>query len=383
LPTTGAPLPLAVTINRFAGRLRAAWTHLRASRPSAITRAAGSRTPFNQAAPHFHPSLCSNMRSAVSSCWRIGLARIRPSSRTRTISTKTALSSRARRQRVRPTFKHVADFAPHDVQRRVVDLPLDPGGSVSLVEAETGSGKTEAALARYLRLFHAGLVDGMYFALPTRTAATQIHRRVLQAVTRAFVDGEARPPVVLAVPGYLAVDDHTACRLPDFEVLWNDDPQERYRFRGWAAEHPKRYLVGPVVVGTIDQVLFSTLMVSHAHLRATALLRHLLVVDEVHASDAYMAAILEQVLRYHVRAGGHALLMSATLGASARYHLLSAACGMQAGQLEPFTTAQLAPASPTAGGSPACAGIDLAYAVLARTGCGLPRVRGDRPDSGT
>jgi CRISPR-associated endonuclease/helicase Cas3 len=242
-----------------------------------------------------------------------------------------------------PAFDRISAFEPRLPQRHVLELPTDPGGSISLLEAETGSGKTEAALARYVRLFHAGLVDGMYFALPTRTAATQIHGRVFEAVARAFPDPEARPPVVLAVPGYIAADDRKAYRLPDFKVLWNDDPQERFRFRGWAAEHPKRYLVGPVVVGTIDQVLLSTLMVNHAHLRATALLRHLLVVDEVHASDAYMTALLEQVLDFHVRASGHALLMSATLGASARQRLLSVGSGRQQPVPQPLAAACATP----------------------------------------
>jgi CRISPR-associated endonuclease/helicase Cas3 len=135
----------------------------------------------------------------------------------------------------------------------------------------------------------------MYFALPTRTAATQMHQRVYEAITRAFPSESTRPPVVLAVPGYIAVDDGVAHRLPGFEVLWNDNEAERFRFRGWAAENPKRYLAGPIVVGTIDQVLLSTLMVSHAHMRATALLRQFLVVDEVHASDSYMIALLRSV----------------------------------------------------------------------------------------
>jgi CRISPR-associated endonuclease/helicase Cas3 len=65
-------------------------------------------------------------------------------------------------------------------------------------------------------------------------------------------------------------------------------------------------------------------MVGHAHMRATALLRHLLVVDEVHASDSYMTRILEAVLGHHLAAGGQALLMSATLGAAARYRLQAA-----------------------------------------------------------
>jgi len=223
-----------------------------------------------------------------------------------------------------PSFAAISSFRPRPAQQATLDLPVDPQGSLTVLEAETGSGKTEAALARFMRLFHAGQVDGLYFALPTRTAATQLHGRVLEAVRLAFPDDE-RPPVVLAVPGYLRVDDREGRRLPGFEVLWNDDGKARQRHRGWAAEHPKRYLAGAVVVGTIDQVLLSTLMVSHAHMRATCAVRHLLVIDEVHASDTYMVALLEAVLRFHLDAGGHAFLMSATLGASARARLLGTA----------------------------------------------------------
>jgi len=223
----------------------------------------------------------------------------------------------------KPSFSMVSAFEPRTFQRSVIELSAERGGSLTILEAETGSGKTEAAFSRFLSLFHAGEVDGLYFALPTRTAATQIHARMRDAVTRAFAGAAAVPPVILAVPGYLRFDDREGRRLPGFEVLWNDDPDERRRYLGWAAENPKRYLAGAIAVGTIDQVLLSTLMVSHAHMRATSLMRQLLVVDEVHASDAYMIAILREVLANHLAAGGHALLMSATLGASARYALLS------------------------------------------------------------
>ncbi len=221
----------------------------------------------------------------------------------------------------RSPFSLVSGFEPRPAQEAVLAQRSSESGSVTVLEAETGSGKTEAALARFLTLFAAGLVDGIYFALPTRTAASQIHRRVVEAVERAFPKA-ARPPVTLAVPGYLAVDDREGARLPGFEVLWNDEDRERWRFRGWASETPKRYLAGAIVIGTIDQVLLSALATSHAHLRATSLQRHLLVVDEVHASDAYMNRLLEVVLERHTATGGHALLMSATLGSSARTRLL-------------------------------------------------------------
>ncbi|MCB9756492.1 MAG: CRISPR-associated helicase Cas3' [Myxococcales bacterium] len=220
------------------------------------------------------------------------------------------------------------EHTPRPLQQAVLEplMPTDEGCLVAL-EAETGSGKTEAALAWFLRLLHAGHVDGLYFALPTRSAATQIHRRVYEAVCRVFPDAATRPPVTLAVPGYLRVDALEGRHLPGFEVLWNDNGREHVAHRTWSAEHPKRYLAGAVVIGTIDQVLLSTLTTSHAHLRSTSLLRHLLVVDEVHASDAYMTRLLDEVLRHHLKAGGHALLMSATLGTSAHSELFSAACG--------------------------------------------------------
>ncbi len=224
-------------------------------------------------------------------------------------------------------FERLLRFAPRDAQRAVLDLGVPPsGGGLVVLESETGSGKTEAALARFFSLFHAGAVDGLYFALPTRTAATQIHRRVLESVRRAFPDPDRRPPVVLAVPGYVRVDDidgkHDDPKLAPFGTLWPDDVADRMRWRRWAAENPKRYLAGEVVVGTVDQVLLSSLRVKHAHLRATSLIRHLLVVDEVHASDAYMNRVLEAVLSRHLAAGGHAFLMSATLGAAARQRFL-------------------------------------------------------------
>jgi len=222
---------------------------------------------------------------------------------------------------VLPSFAETFGFGPRPVQAALEDLPLGETGSTVLLEAETGSGKTEAAFRHFLRLYAKGQVDGLYFALPTRSAAVQIHGRIVAFAQRVF--GASAPPVVLAVPGYVRVDAADASRLPGFEVLWQDDDQERARHRGWAAEHPKRFLAAPIVVGTIDQALLSTLQVAHAHLRASALLRHLLVVDEVHASDAYMMTLLEAVLRHHVRAGGHALLMSATLGGAARARLLA------------------------------------------------------------
>ena len=214
-------------------------------------------------------------------------------------------------------FASISEHEPRDIQTAVGEAD----GRIVILEAETGSGKTEAALWRFARLFEAGKVDGLYFALPTRVAARSLYGRVCEAVARMF-PAEAKPAVILAVPGYARVDGISGKPMPGFDVLWDDDPDGGAKRTRWAAEHPKRFLAGTIAVGTIDQALLGAIRVKHAHMRSSALLRHLLVVDEVHASDVYMERLLTSLLAQLTMAGGHALLLSATLGSSARSRLL-------------------------------------------------------------
>ena len=205
--------------------------------------------------------------------------------------------------------------SPNAIQRSAIEVPLDE--PVVIIESETGSGKTEAALWRFAHMYEEGLVDGLYFALPTRAAASQLHRRVEQFVKRMFI-GSNTPLCVLAVPGYLRAGEAKGRHLPDYQVWWEDDPDDATKKRRWAAEHVKRYLAAQIAVGTVDQAMMAALQVRHSHVRAASLARNLLVVDEVHASDPYMRVILEALLEAHVGGGGYALLMSATLGSVAR-----------------------------------------------------------------
>ena len=210
----------------------------------------------------------------------------------------------------------VAEARP--MQLAAADLSL---GNIVVLEAETGSGKTEAALWRFVQLFEAGQVDSLYFALPTRVAATQLYQRVLALVSRLWPTDA--PVVVRALPGYEAADDQEKISLPDFKVQWPDHPADEKAHQRWVAESPKRFLAATIAVGTIDQVLLGALKVRHAHMRHALLARSLLVVDEVHASDAYMTVLLEKLLQAHLKAGGQAMLLSATLGSSARTRYLS------------------------------------------------------------
>jgi CRISPR-associated endonuclease/helicase Cas3 len=158
-------------------------------------------------------------------------------------------------------------------------------GKLLILESETGSGKTEAALWRFAWLFQAGHVESLYFALPTRVAATQLYNRTLQFAASLWRETGQEPPLVVrALAGYESADGKSIeARLPDFKVLWSDRPDDHRAHTRWAAESSKRYLAAPLAVGTIDQALLSALQVRHAHMRHSLLSRSLLVVDEVHA----------------------------------------------------------------------------------------------------
>ncbi len=218
-----------------------------------------------------------------------------------------------------PTFSDAFSVEKaRPMQLAAADLSL---GNIVVLEAETGSGKTEAALWRFVQLFEAGKVDSLYFALPTRVAATQLHKRVFELVKRLWpIDA---PVVVRALPGYEAAGDQEKISLPDFKVQWPDHPGDEKAHQRWVAESPKRFLAATIAVGTIDQALLGALKVRHAHMRHALLARSLLVVDEVHASDAYMTVLLEKLLQAHFKAGGQAMLLSATLGSTARTRYLS------------------------------------------------------------
>ncbi len=217
-------------------------------------------------------------------------------------------------------FDALFDFPTNAIQTAARDTPTD--APIVVIESETGSGKTEAALWRFARMYEERLVDGIYFALPTRAAAVQLHGRVKRFAERLFPAAH-RPPVVLAVPGYDADADADRAELGyDERAAGHHDRQAEER--PWASNGPKRYLAAQVAVGTVDQAMMAALKVRHSHMRAACLARNLLVVDEVHASDTYMSRIIEALLDAHIGAGGHALLMSATLGSVARDFWLSA-----------------------------------------------------------
>ncbi len=222
---------------------------------------------------------------------------------------------------ISPEFARLFPYTggqPNAIQQATCEKQME--SRLLIVESETGSGKTEAALWRFARMYEERLVDGIYFALPTRAAARQLYDRVTSFVEQLFPP-TALPETVLAVPGYLQEENKASQLRP--EAVYEDQGAGEPAEKSWASESAKRFLAAQIAVGTVDQAMLAALQVRHSHMRAACLARNLLVIDEVHASDPYMRRILKELLDVHLGAGGYALLMSATLGSVARQEWLT------------------------------------------------------------
>jgi len=211
---------------------------------------------------------------------------------------------------------------PRGVQRLASAWPVEPG--LTLIEAPTGSGKTEAALAHASALLRAGVADGIVFALPTQATANAMLNRLESVVNRMYDDAAN---VILAHgrakyhPLQQRLIDRAGGRA---ERL--DEEDGLAQCARWLAQSRKRVFLGQIGVCTIDQVLLSTLPVRHSFVRSFGVGRSILIVDEVHAYDSYMSGLLNSILTRQHEVGGSAILLSATLPANRREQLLQTYC---------------------------------------------------------
>ncbi len=123
-----------------------------------------------------------------------------------------------------------------------------------------------------------------------------MYERVANVYSKLFVDDAN---LVLAHGSRNLVDDF-AKTIIQASSPENDSEQEdetaSARCTAWLADHNKRALLAQVGVGTIDQALLGVLHSKHQSLRLLGLFGKVLIVDEVHACDAYMQGVLEVLL---------------------------------------------------------------------------------------
>lgn len=223
---------------------------------------------------------------------------------------ETAVGRTLRWQRWIPpsdtSFSSLFGETPRSLQRVVEGLVADrnePG--VLVIEAATGEGKTQAGFQAAATLVRRLGLSGMYFALPTKATAAQVHAELADSA-----EGLGLPEVPNLVqsraPGQSCVDED------------GDGAQEG---REWFTR--KRGLLFPVGVGTIDQALQAAIRSRHVFVRLAGLSGKVLVVDEVHDVDAHMTTLLRRLMWWCGCFGIPVVLMSATLPAGDREDLIA------------------------------------------------------------
>lgn len=219
-------------------------------------------------------------------------------------------------------FPHIAQ--PSALQAWAVATALPAGPQLHLLEDVTGAGKTEAAVMLAHRLMAQGSADGYFIGLPTMATANAMYQRLVEVHARLFA-GEAS--LTLAHGRKDLVEAFAASVLrpgqPEADPAQLDDSATA-RCTRWLADHNKRALLAPAGVGTLDQALLAVLQSKHQCLRLLGLFRKVLIVDEVHACDAYMQRTLEVLLHVHAASGGSAILLSATLPQGMKQQLFKA-----------------------------------------------------------
>lgn len=213
---------------------------------------------------------------------------------------------------------------PSPLQQWAIDTEISEGPQIYLLEDVTGAGKTEAALTIAYRLMESGAAHGFFVALPTMATANAMYARMAGFYQQLF-SGDAN--LVLAHGSRQLVERFAASVLPPSHA--EDDSEQRdetasARCTAWLADHNKRALLSQAGVGTIDQALLGVLHSKHQSLRLLGLFHKVLIVDEVHACDAYMQGVLEVLLEFLARAGGSVILLSATLPSYMKQALLAA-----------------------------------------------------------
>lgn len=231
-------------------------------------------------------------------------------------------------------FPRLATFTPSPVQSmaltaaRTAEEPR-----LVIVEAAMGSGKTEAALMAAEVMAAKFGCGGVYVALPTMATSDAMFGRVLDWISRLDQPGATSTHLA---HGKASLNEAYRELVAQQRVspVYDDDlgpKQAEAQVRSWLSGRKKGALAN-MVVGTIDQLLFTALQAKHLALRHLAFAGKVVVIDEAHAADDYMRTYLVRALEWLAAYRVPVILMSATMPHGQRQELADAyrrGCGAE------------------------------------------------------
>ncbi len=202
---------------------------------------------------------------------------------------------------------------PRPIQQTLLDKDIPPG--LVIIEAPMGEGKTEAAWILAEKWRDKGY-RGMYMALPTMATSDSLYSRYLND----YLDKLENGGNAKLVHGMAWLRDEQEPEKPP-EV---GEPGEDLSLAAAWFRPTRRAMLAAHGVGTVDQAMLAGMNVKFGFLRLYGLADRVLVIDEVHAYDAYMTAIISRLLQWCACLKIPVVLLSATLSAGQRTAMIEA-----------------------------------------------------------
>ena len=206
-------------------------------------------------------------------------------------------------------FKERFGYDPRISQQTVIEkvnsmseMPL-----TMIIEAPPGEGKTELAMWLAHKMGNYWNKNGIYFALPTAATSNQMVGRV-----RNYLKNDISHANDVALMHAMEWLEDTNEEMP---------PEERVARDEWKAPQ-KRALLSRYAVGTVDQVMLSVLKVRYGTLRLFGLSNKVVIIDEIHAYDAYMTEIIKRLTEWLRALKVPVIMLSATLPSERKRNLL-------------------------------------------------------------
>lgn len=219
-------------------------------------------------------------------------------------------------------------YSPRPLQQKILELTLSDSPQLLIIEAPMGEGKTEAAMFAADCLLDKGIVDKLYFGLPTMATSNAMFKRMQDMLGGTnFFDQQSS-----LVLGHGKRDFHEPF-LKSLNPNSEEGDSETKNLsalkacNAFFANSHKRTLLANAGVGTVDQAMSATLGGRHHWVKLFGLTRSVLIIDEVHAYDAYMVRIIERLLAWLRALGTHVILLSATLTTRLKQQLMEAFAG--------------------------------------------------------
>lgn len=219
-------------------------------------------------------------------------------------------------------FRHRFGFEPRDFQRVVCETVghvHKPG--IVILEAPMGLGKTEAALAAAEEIASKTGSSGLFFGLPTQATSNSMFTRIHQWLKNLTDEYEEKQSLRLQ-HGKAALNEELN-RMKNASSVDIDNGGDSNVFVNEWFSGRKKASLDDFVVGSVDGFLLTALKQKHLALRHLGFSKKVVVIDEVHAYDAYMQQYLKEAIRWMGAYGTPVILASATLPLNKRKELIT------------------------------------------------------------